>query len=150
MARRFLSFVALYSQLKFCLRRNISISTIPNRSGFAILSEQSLNQELFSYQKQIVRIQKIFFFQCYAIIIVMLEMFLWPEELFVFIAVIGLWRDKAEVEEDGDRSASIIQALVFLTSGWFQIKLNANYFVKLFSSLEVDRSGAEQTEPKSL
>ena len=78
----------------------------------------------------------------------MLEMFLWPEELFVFIAVIGLWRDKAEVEEDGDRGASIIQALVFLASGWFQIKLN--YFLKLFSSLEVDRSGEEQTEPKSL
>ena len=53
----------------------------------------------------------------------MLEMFLWPEELFVFIAVIGLWRDKTEVEEDGDRGAFIIQALVFLASGWFQIKL---------------------------
>ena len=61
----------------------------------------------------------------------MLEMFLWPEELFVFIAVIGLWRDKAEVEEDGDRGASIIQDLVFLASGWFQIKLNANYFFKI-------------------
>ena len=89
-----------------------------------------------------------YFFQCYAIIIVMLEMFLWPEELFVFIAVIGLWRDKAEVEEDGDRGAFIIQAFVFLASGWFQIK--NNYFLKLFSSLEVDRGGAEQTEPKSL